>query len=166
MIENRDLRSRLVVGQKRDGRREFDEDAVRELVVLCLKPGVSIARTAMEHSVNPNQLRRWISRYQQQQILSSAGNPDPMVIDGVSIDIATSTAESLESEKTMPAFVPVIAGPPSPSTPPPPELSLALALHVRLPNGIEFDVGDADVEEIATFIQILGRLACSGSSKV
>jgi transposase-like protein len=44
---------------------EFDEAAVQELVELCLKPGVSIARMAMDHDVNPNQLRRWISRYQQ-----------------------------------------------------------------------------------------------------
>jgi hypothetical protein len=29
-----------------------------ELVALRLKPGVSIARTAMDHDVNPNQLRR------------------------------------------------------------------------------------------------------------
>ncbi|WP_429482092.1 transposase [Paraburkholderia youngii] len=33
-----------------------------ELVRMCLKPGVSIARTAMEHDVNPNQLRKWITR--------------------------------------------------------------------------------------------------------
>ncbi|TDG01868.1 IS66 family insertion sequence element accessory protein TnpB, partial [Paraburkholderia guartelaensis] len=66
MTANRDLRSRLVVGQKRDGRREFDENAIRELVALCLRPGVSIARAAMDHDVNPNQLRRWIARYQPQ----------------------------------------------------------------------------------------------------
>jgi hypothetical protein len=41
MNENRDLRSRLLVAQKRDGRREFDEDAVRELVAQCLKPSMS-----------------------------------------------------------------------------------------------------------------------------
>ncbi|WP_157677844.1 transposase [Burkholderia ubonensis] len=57
MTEKQDLRSRLVVGRRRDGRREFDEAAVQELVELCLKPGVSIARAAMDHDVNPNQLR-------------------------------------------------------------------------------------------------------------
>ncbi|WP_241969282.1 transposase, partial [Burkholderia pseudomallei] len=65
MTEKMDLRSRLVVGRRLDGRREFDEDAVRELVGFCLKPGVSIARAAMDHDVNPNRLRRWISRHQQ-----------------------------------------------------------------------------------------------------
>ncbi|SFY46625.1 hypothetical protein SAMN03159408_07167 [Burkholderia sp. NFPP32] len=43
MTEKQDLRSRLVVGRRRDGRREFDEDAVRELIGFCLKSGVSIA---------------------------------------------------------------------------------------------------------------------------
>ncbi|MEX3816639.1 transposase [Paraburkholderia sp. BR13439] len=63
MTENKDLKSRLVIGEKRDGRREYDEAARDELVRMCLKPGVSIARTAMEHDVNPNQLRKWITRY-------------------------------------------------------------------------------------------------------
>lgn len=86
MTEKQDLRSRLVVGRRRDGRREFDEDAVRELVEFCLKPEVSIARAAMDHDVNPNQLRRWISRHQQ-HTLQTPTRPDPLVIDSVSIDI-------------------------------------------------------------------------------
>jgi hypothetical protein len=48
MTEANDLRSRLVIGQKRDGRREYDEEARAELIRLCLNRGVSIARTAME----------------------------------------------------------------------------------------------------------------------
>jgi transposase-like protein len=91
MNDNRDLRSRLVAGQKRDGRREFNEDAVRELVALCLKPGVSIARMAMDHGVNPNQSRRWIARYQQ-QILHGPRHPEPMVIDAASGMVNTGSA--------------------------------------------------------------------------
>lgn len=45
-----------MIGQKRDGRREYDNEARDELVRLCLKPGVSIARTAMEHDINPKLL--------------------------------------------------------------------------------------------------------------
>lgn len=52
MNGKQDLRSRLVVGRKRDGRREYDEAARAELVQMCLRPGVSIARTAMEHDLN------------------------------------------------------------------------------------------------------------------
>ncbi|PNE73184.1 transposase [Burkholderia thailandensis] len=65
MSEKRDLRSRLVIGRKRDGRREYDDAARDELVQICLQPGVSIARTAMEHGLNPNLLRSWIARYQK-----------------------------------------------------------------------------------------------------
>jgi hypothetical protein len=36
----KDLDSRLVIGEKRDGRREYDEAARDELVRMCLKPGV------------------------------------------------------------------------------------------------------------------------------
>lgn len=165
MNENRDLRSRLVVGRKRDGRREFNEDAVRELVALCLKPGVSIARAAMDHDVNPNQLRRWIARYQP-QILHDSREPDPMVIDGVSIDIPAPTFRSAGNANTLPAFVPVISAPVSTSAPSTPVLSMAIALHVRLANGVELDFGEAGLEEITTIIQVLGRLACSGSTKV
>ncbi|MEW9020948.1 MULTISPECIES: transposase [Burkholderia] len=35
------------------------------MVQICLRPGVSIARTAMEHDLNPNLLRSWIARYQK-----------------------------------------------------------------------------------------------------
>lgn len=34
----------LVVGQKRDGRNRYDEQAKRELIEACLEPGVSVAR--------------------------------------------------------------------------------------------------------------------------
>jgi len=67
MDEKKDLRSRLVIGNKRDGRREYDATARDELVRLCLQPGVSIARTAMEHDINANMLRTWITRYRQKQ---------------------------------------------------------------------------------------------------
>jgi transposase len=165
MNDNRDLRSRLVAGQKRDGRREFNEDAVRELVALCLKPGVSIARMAMDHGVNPNQLRRWIARYQQ-QILHGPRHPEAMVIDGVAIDACASTVRSIEKASSASAFVPVVSESLPRSMPFPAELSIALRLHVRLANGVEFDLGEANVLEIETIVQMLGRLACSGSTKV
>ncbi|WP_080420011.1 transposase [Burkholderia ubonensis] len=168
MTEKQDLRSRLVVGRRRDGRREFDEAAVQELVELCLKPGVSIARAAMDHDVNPNQLRRWISRYQQ-HMPRAPRDPDPMVIDGVSIDVPGPRGRSPVDMSSPPAFVPVVSPPaPAPLSPPAstsPGLSMALALHVRLPNGVEFELGEANVEELTTIVQMLGRLACSGSTK-
>ncbi|WP_172705796.1 transposase, partial [Variovorax paradoxus] len=60
-----ELRSRLVVGRKSDGRGVYDEAAKKELIVACLKQGVSVARMAMEHGVNTNLLRTWITTYQR-----------------------------------------------------------------------------------------------------
>ncbi|WP_175035921.1 IS66-like element accessory protein TnpA [Burkholderia lata] len=161
MSEKQDLRSRLVVGRKRDGRREYDDTARDELVQICLQPGVSIARTAMEHDLNPNLLRSWIARYQkiQAQLEHERVARTTAISDGVAIDLPN----------TPSAFVPVVAVPPSSPAllpePLPPIRVMALSLHVRLTNGVELDLGEASVDELATVIQMLGRLPCSGSTK-
>ncbi|MDR8032078.1 transposase [Burkholderia cenocepacia] len=162
MTEQPNLRNRLVVGRKRDGRREFDEATRQELVELCLRPGVSIARTAMDHDVNPNQLRKWIASHQQRQLAQSSA--DAVVADDVPIDIPGPPSPCSSSE-SPPAFVPVVSAPVRPSPPRSPELLMAIALHVRLPNGVEFDLGKASLDELATIVQMLGRLPCSGSTK-
>jgi transposase len=162
MTENKDLKSRLVIGAKRDGRREYDEAARDELVRMCLKPGVSIARTAMEHDVNPNQLRKWITRYRQQRMAQAQQNL-ASVTDGTLIDTPTPVRPSV-----APAFIPVVTAPLAPATvtqePSPPLPPMVVALHVRLPNGVEFELGNASLEELATIVQMLGRLPCSGST--
>ena len=39
-------------------------------------------------------------------------------------------------------------------------------LHVRLPNGVEFDLGEAGLDELSSVMRILGSLSCSGSTKL
>ena len=165
MTEDRDLRSRLVVGAKRDGRREYDPRARDELVQLCMKPGVSIARTAMEYELNPNLLREWITRYQKAQ---ATGNPVEKELtqpDGVSIDVAPPAMRTRGPEVPS-SFIPVVQEPVtvvqavSARRP-----SISVALHVRLPNGVEFDIADATIDELTTVVQMLGRMPCSGSTK-
>jgi hypothetical protein len=63
MTGNKDLKSRVLTGAKRDGHREYDEATRDELVRICLKSGLSIARTAMEYYLNPNQ--RPLTDYRQ-----------------------------------------------------------------------------------------------------
>src|SRR5471032_1830328 len=92
MTEENDLRSRLVIGQKRDGRREYDDEARDELIRLCLKRGVSIARTAMEHDINPNLLRTWVTQYRQRQAATESVAKVSEVSDEVMIDIAVPAA--------------------------------------------------------------------------
>ena len=60
-----DLRQRLVVGRKRDGRCVYDEAAKAQLVALCKRPGVSVARLARECGVNANQVSRWLHTLDQ-----------------------------------------------------------------------------------------------------
>ncbi|KWA78763.1 hypothetical protein WK57_18125 [Burkholderia ubonensis] len=82
------LKSRLVTGFERDGRRRrFDPQAKLELVQACLQPGVSVARMALEHAVNANLLRKWIRDYERERSGAAIG-------------------QTIESE--APAFVPVV----------------------------------------------------------
>ena len=55
-----DLVGNLVIGHKSDGRCVYDKAAKRQLAQRCLQPGVSLARTAMEHGLNANVLRKWV----------------------------------------------------------------------------------------------------------
>jgi transposase len=65
-MENKSRLSRtLVLGHRSDGRCRYDPDAKRELVEACLQPGISVARMALEHGVNANLLRKWISQYRE-----------------------------------------------------------------------------------------------------
>ena len=75
-----ELLQRLVVGSKRDGRRRYDKQAKAELVQACLKPGVSVARVALDHGINANLLRKWITLHLQKQEQSPvAPSPSPFV---------------------------------------------------------------------------------------
>ena len=58
-----DLKGRLVMGHKRDGRCVYNEAAKSELVALCLLPGASVSRLAREFGVNANQVGRWLREH-------------------------------------------------------------------------------------------------------
>ncbi|WP_230681408.1 transposase, partial [Paracidovorax cattleyae] len=58
-----DLKRRLVVGHKSDGRSVYDEAAKSELVALCRQPGASGSRLARECGVNANQVSRWLREH-------------------------------------------------------------------------------------------------------
>ena len=53
----------LIVGHGRDGRCLYDPEAKRELVDVCLQPGISIAKVALEYGLNANLLRKWMGHY-------------------------------------------------------------------------------------------------------
>jgi transposase len=157
-----------VVRLTRDGRRRYDEGAKRALIEAALQPGVSVARLAQEHGINANLLRKWITKYLMQRETAVAGQQDSRtieMIDGVSIDmpareLVNSSASAFAPVVTVPSQPPVVAREPLPGAP-----ATAVALHVRLPNGVELDLGETSLEELTAVVQMLGRLPCSGSTK-
>jgi transposase len=170
-----------VVRQSSDGRRRYDEKSKRALIEAALRPGASVARLAQERGINANLLRKWITKYLLERAsVGSSGSQDERavnaeaphtieVIDGVPIDIPGTSMRKVSVESPPSAFVPVVPAPPVPLSVHPaplPPSSMTLALHVRLSNGVEFDLGDASIDELATVVQMLGRMPCSGSTKI
>lgn len=134
-----ELLQRLVVGSKRDGRRRYDKQAKAELVQACLRPGVSVARVALEHGVNANLLRKWITLHLQKQEQSSV-----------------TTSQSVAP--SPPPFVPVVsAGSCGKRT--------ESGLRVRLPNGIEISLSGHDEDALSSLLRLLCTLPCSVSTQ-
>lgn len=131
-----ELLSTKVVKRHRDGRRRFDPQAKRALIEASLRPGVSVARLALDHGINANLLRKWISRHKQAQ-------------GAAPITVGT--------QSSGPAFVPVLAVRA-------PEARSALRVRAKLPNGVEVDLGEAGRDELLSILQLLSRLPCSVST--
>jgi transposase len=133
-----ELSKRLVVGHKRDGRSCYDREAKRELIEACLRPGVSIARMGLQHGINANLLRTWITRYRRQRELV-VGRPAEQAVSGES------------------SFVPVVAS----SVP---GRASAVSLGAQLPNGVKLELGAVDAGDLAVLLRLLCDLPCSGST--
>jgi len=131
-----ELSKRLVVGHKRDGRSCYDKEAKRDLIEACLRPGVSIARMGLQHGINANLLRTWITRYRRQRELV-VGRPMEKAVTGESM------------------FVPVVAS----SVP---AQANALRLGAQLPNGVKLELGAVDPGDLAVLLRLLCELPCSG----
>jgi len=135
-----ELSRALVVGQKSDGRKRYDPEAKRELIVACLKPGVSVAAIALRYGLNANLLRTWISRHQRERNLEAGHQV---------------TARDLPAVAS--AFVQVV-----------PHKRAAAVKRVgavaKLPNGVRIELGDSGAEELAAILRLLWQLPCSSST--
>ena len=131
----------LVTGRKADGRRHYAPEAKRKLIEAALQPGVSVARLALEHGLNANMLRTWITRYNRERAAAAV----------------SSHPASMPSASTS-AFVPVIPVGPKP-------FHSSSRLRARLPNGVEIDLSDASGDAVASLLQTLSALSCSNSTK-
>lgn len=135
---------RLVTGRKNDGRAVYDPQAKAEVVRACVKPGVSVARMALQCGINANLLRRWITQSMGADMKASRSNMS---------SVATAHSE---------AFVPLrlAASGALPVT----AVVLKVLLHARLPNGVEIDLSDTSPGELLPVLELLGRLPCSDST--
>jgi transposase len=144
---------RLVIGRKNDGRAVYDPQAKAEVVRACRGPGVSVARIALQCGVNANLLRRWImvSLDTGAQVSKAAVPAMPAVACGGHVNGSqVFTALQLAAPKAMPTN----------ST----NAQAKLGLHARLPNGVEITLSDIERGELLPVLELLGQLACSGST--
>lgn len=140
MTENiTELSKRLVVGHKRDGRCCYDPEAKRELIEACMRPGVSVARMALQHGLNANMLRTWIARSKRKQ------PPMPEIR-------MAKTAVAVTS-----AFVPVV------------QIKAAgeerrRNISAQLSNGVKLDLSEVGLDELSSLLKLLCQLPCSAST--
>ncbi|MCP1121206.1 transposase [Robbsia andropogonis] len=164
-----------VLHRRRDGRRRYDESSKLELIKAALRPGVSVARIAQEHAVNANLLRKWINKYLMERERSAwpidAQTPreavEPKAQTRDPDDVVPEPLQQQRQTASSPAFARVISS--SESLPAQSMASRAMppvpiGLHVRLANGVQLEVGKASIEALATIVQMLGSLPCSGST--
>lgn len=131
-----ELKQRLVVGRKRDGRCCYDPQAKRELIEAGLQPGVSVAKLALAHGINANLLRTWMTKHQRQLLAGGSGRP---------------------LTATPAPFIPVVpvSAHRSPITLP--------ELAARLPNGVRLEWSALPPEQLAQVLRLLTTLPCSDS---
>jgi transposase len=101
MSEKSDVVGGLVTKQGLNGRRTYSVAAKRTLAELCSRPGVSVAAMALQHGVNANLLRRWVTQYADVKPRGTQA-PAPMASAAALLPVtasmpsATRTALSLE----------------------------------------------------------------------
>lgn len=131
-----ELKQRLVVGRKQDGRCCYDPQAKRELIEACFLPGVSVAKLALAHGINANLLRTWMTKHQRQSLAGGSQQ---------------------RSAATPAPFIPVVpvSAHRSPITLP--------ELAARLPNGVRLEWSVLPAEQLADVLRLLSTLPCSDS---
>ena len=165
MQSNSEVLSGLVVGRMRDGRCRYDPQVKQKLVGQCMLPGVSVARMAMQHGVNANLLRAWISKWKTKSQSSQAITKQRAVCEIAAQDVpafvpvqvqagAVSAADASSVVTMMPTKA---CGAASKSA----AVSASMRIQVQLPNGISVDLGQARVEELAGVMRMLCHLPCS-----
>jgi len=149
MQKGTEVLSGLVVGHKSDGRCRYDPQVKQELVRQCMRPGVSVARMAMQHAVNANLLRTWITKAQGAIAKQMVTPEDTTQVEQAFVPV--------KLEPTLRPNLPAIKAA-SPLAQAAPAL---VCMQVRLPNGVSIDFGQAPIQELSDVIHMLSALPCS-----
>lgn len=142
-----------VIKVHRDGKRRFDPGDKERLISACLEPGVSLAKLALDHGVNANQLRTWVttrrSKGGKEIALAEAPGYKPSVfipavkaapaMAGRSGDGALATGRGVE--------------PSSPRR----QDSIRARLKVEMANGVKLELEGGDAQMLSALIEALGR---------
>ena len=132
-----------VVRVTSNGRRYYDRAGKARLVEACLEPGISVARLALEHGVNANQLRKWVGKYQQRQSTNgqrSAGQlPDPSAFVRVETTAARAVRHAGGIVSRPAGLVP------------------SARLQASMPNGVSLTLEGCDAQLLAVMIDALGH---------
>jgi transposase len=152
MENNSEVLSGLVLRRIRDGRCRYDPQVKQELVKRALQPGVSVAALAMQHGVNANLLRKWITKWQSPSVMQQAAqemavqSASPFLALPVNMG-APHAAVTVAATKESAASNSSVAQP--------------MHLRVQLPNGIAVELGQTRLHDLSTVMQTLCTLACS-----
>jgi len=132
-----------VVKVTSNGRRYYGGAGKARLVEACLEPGISVARLALEHGVNANQLRKWVSKYQERQSANgqrSAGQlPDPSAFVRVETSPARAVRHTGGIASGSAGLVP------------------SARLQASMPNGVSLTLEGYDARLLAVMIDALGH---------
>lgn len=128
-----------VVSVSRNGKRRYDPIWKERLIAAALEPGVSIARLALEHGVNANQLRNWVKVLRDRQ---GVWTPKGVSACGPSVFVPVVEAAPV----TLPS-----AGTCTPAS------AARVQLKASLPNGVLLELANADAQALSVFIEVLGR---------
>jgi transposase-like protein len=133
-------------------------------------PGVSVARMAMQHGVNANLLRAWISKWKTKSQSSQAIRVRRAVSETATWDVQEVPAfvpvqveavavSAADAPSAMTAMLTKACGAASKSAAI--SASVSMRIQVQLPNGISVDLGQARMQELAGVMQMLCHLPCS-----
>jgi transposase-like protein len=148
MQNDSEVLSGLVLGRLRDGRCRYDPQVKQELVRRCLQPGVSVASMAMQHGVNANLLRKWITQRQSRNAIAGqiAAPQDPSAFLAVQLSAAPNAGKAVPPK--------VLVAPSHADAQP-------MRLRVQLPNGVAVDLGATQMQDLLVVMQTLCSLPCS-----